>query len=85
MYEVYKIVVNIAQSAGVVPFTVYIGQRQYEAYQTSVVASWSDVVPMIVDSGETVYFYFTEPSTDATPPTVTMWCQVDPELAMLKR
>lgn len=81
MYEVYKIVVNVNQSAGVVPFTVYIGQRQYEAFQTSVVASWSDTVPMIVDGGETLYFYFTEPATDGTPPSVTIWCQVDRDLA----
>lgn len=81
MFEVYKMIVNVNQSAGIVPFTVYIGQRQYEAYQTSVVASWSDQQPMIVDGGETIYFYFTEPTTDGTPPTVTIWCQVDDNLA----
>lgn len=84
MYEVYKIVVNVAQSAGIVPFTVFIGQGQYEAYQTSVVASWSDPQPMIVDGGETLYFYFTEPTSDGTPPNVTIWCQVDLELAQRK-
>ena len=80
-YQVYKMVVNIAQSAGVVPFTVYIGQHQYEGFQTSAIATWSDPQPMIVDSGETVYFYFDEPSSDGTPPTVTMWCQVDLDVA----
>lgn len=81
MYEVYKIVININQSAGVVSFTVFIGQAQYEGFQSSTIATWSDVQPMPVDSGETLYFYFNEPSSDGTPPTVTIWIQVDLDIA----
>lgn len=81
MYEVYKMIVNIADSAGVVNFTVFIGQHQYEGFQTSGTASWSDAQPMRVDGGETLYFYFTEPSSDGTPPSVTIWTQVDTDVA----
>lgn len=83
IYEIYKMVVNIAEAAGVVAFTVFIGQHQYEGFQTSGVASWSDAQPMRVDGGETLYFYFTEPSTDGTPPSVTLWCQVDTDVARI--
>lgn len=76
-YEVYKMVVELNPSAGVVSWTIHIGQRAYEGYQSSVIATWSDPNPMVVDSGETVYFYFSEPTSDGTPPVVTLWCQVD--------
>lgn len=84
IYEVYKIVVNIAQSAGVVPFTVFIDNNQYEGFQSSTIATWSDPQPMAVNSGATLYFFFSEPTSDATPPTVTIWVQIDDVVARLE-
>lgn len=80
-YEVYKMVVTLAQTAGEVAWTVYIGTNVYEGYQASIVATWSDPQPMIVPNGETIYFYFDEPSSDGTPPVVTIWIQVDEDYA----
>jgi hypothetical protein len=84
-YEVYHIVVSIPPLMGLVGWTVYNGLHQFDAYQSSGFASWSDPQPMRVDSGETVFFYFEEmvlnsPQNNA-PPIVTMWLQVDLDIA----
>lgn len=84
IYEVYKIVVNISASAGVVPFTVFIDNNQYEGFQSSVIATWSDPQPMPVVGGATLYFFFAEQATDGTPPTVTIWVQIDDAVARLE-
>lgn len=84
IYEVYKIVVNIATSAGVVPFTVFIDNNQYEGYQSSTIATWSDPQPMAIPGGATLYFFFDENVTDNTPPSVTIWVQIDEAVARLE-
>jgi len=33
--------------------------------------------PMLIQPGQTVYFYFTYPSANATPPVVTVWLRYD--------
>lgn len=83
-YEVYKMVVRLNASAGVVSWTIWNGAHPYEGFQASVIATWADPTPMPVDSGETLYFFFNEPSSDGTPPMVTIWCQVDNESARLQ-
>lgn len=80
-YEIYKMVVTINSAAGVVPFQVWNGPHPYSGFQTASNAEWSDYQPMIVDSGETVYFYFQEVSSDNTPPQATIWTQVDLDIA----
>lgn len=80
-YEVYKMVVSLNSAAGVVAWTVYIGINAYEGFQASTIATWSDPQPMIVQSGESIYFYFNELSSDNTPPVVTIWIQVDEDYA----
>lgn len=80
-YEVYKMVVELASVAGIVSWIVSIGIFHYEGFEAQSIATWSDSQAMIVDSGETVYFYFNEPSSDSTPPVVTIWTQVDDSYA----
>ena len=83
-FEVYKIVVVIPILVGLVGWTVYNGLHIWDAFQSSGFASYEGT-PMVVDSGETVFFYFDESiqnsPTNNPPPIVTMWLQVDLDIA----
>ena len=82
IYEVYKIVVDLTNAgSSVISWTVFIGQQPYEGFEASNIATWSDFQPMRVDGGETVYFYFNQSTAGTSPPRVTMWCQVDTDIA----
>ena len=83
-YEVYKQVVTNATASGVVGWRIFIGINQYEGYQSQGTATWSDAQPMVVDSGETVYFYF-DLATTGVPPIVTLWIQVDLDIARVEQ
>lgn len=80
LWEVYKMVVTIPTADGIGGWQIFIGINQYEGYQSSGNATWSDPQPMVVDSGETVYFYFNIP-TSKSAPTVILWTQVDLDIA----
>lgn len=84
-YEVYKMVVNNPKSNGVVTWTVYIGINQYEGFESSGQATWSDPQPMVVDSGENVYFYFDNAVATSAAPTVTLWIEVDLDTAKVNQ
>jgi len=79
VYEVYKIIVDIPDNVGFTHWVIYIGPYRYEGAAAAKILTWSDFQPMRVDSGESVYFYFD--TSNGSPPTCTMWCQVNDEYA----
>ena len=84
-WEVYKMVVNNPLANGVSQWTIRIGIHQYEGFQSQGVATWSDHQPMPVDAGENLYFYFNIPVSTGAAPTVTLWIQVDLDIARLQK
>jgi hypothetical protein len=83
-YEVYKMVVNIPTANGVVGWKIFIGIHQYEGFQSLGQATWSDSQSMVIDSGENLYFYFDNLVATAAP-TVTLWIQVDMDIARIQK
>jgi len=89
-YEVYQIVVQVPLLMGLVGWTVYNGLHVWDAFQSSGFATWEAAgeTPLTVDSGETVWFYFDEMVMNSPnnnpPPLVTMWLQVNLDIAKRK-
>lgn len=42
--------------------------------------SWDPNQPMLVQPGQTIYFYYTYPSASTSAPTVTLWLRYDESL-----
>lgn len=84
-FEIYKMVVSIPTANGVVGWQIFIGIHQYEGFQSLGNATWSDPQPMVVDSGENIYFYFTNAAPSTAAPTVTLWVQVNEDIARVQK
>lgn len=76
-FEVYKIVVNAVASS---VFTVFIESYQWDANLFGESNAWDPNEPMLLQPGQTVYFYYTYSSANVSPPTVTLWLRYDKSL-----
>lgn len=74
-YEVYKIVVHGAVNSS---FTVYIENNQWDLAVFGDDNSWDPNEPMILIPGQSLYFYYSDPTSDNTPPNATIWLRYDP-------
>lgn len=73
-FEIYHIVIQGAPSS---TFTVYIDNYQWDTSQQGYLNSWDPSQPMPLQPGQTLYFYWSDPDTDNTPPSVTIWLRYD--------
>lgn len=69
-FIVYKIVVQGAPGS---TFTVFVDNRQWDAVQVGQINSWDPNQPLLMQPGQTLFFYYSDPISDGTPPTVTIW------------
>jgi hypothetical protein len=69
-FECYKIIVAGASGS---TFTIYIDNYQWDNVQVGQVNSWDPNQVMLINPGQTVYFFWSDADTDGTPPVVTMW------------
>jgi hypothetical protein len=69
-FECYKIIVSGAPGS---TFEIFIDQNQWDNVQVGQLNSWDPNQVMLINPGQTVYFYWSDAVTDDTPPTVTMW------------
>lgn len=76
-FEVYKMVVKGAVNT---TFNVYIDQRQWDVGIYGTLNSWDPTQPLIMRPGETLYFCYSDPITDDTPPIATVWIRYDPDI-----
>ena len=77
-FEIYKISVSGARGSTCDIFT------ETKKWDTSVYAfnnSWEGSLSVL--PGETVYFYYSDPITDNTPPVVTIWLRYDADIAQV--
>lgn len=75
--EVCHIVINGAAGSS---FTVFIDINQWDTNQNGFANSWDPAVPLPLRPGNYLYFYWSDPSTDATPPSVTIWLRYDQDI-----
>jgi hypothetical protein len=76
-FEVCHIVVN---GAGGSSFSVYIDTYQWDTNQNGYANSWDPAVPLPLRPGQYLYFFYSDPVTDNTPPTVTVWLRYDQDI-----
>lgn len=76
-FEVCHIVVNGAAGAS---FDVFVDIQKWDSNQNGFANSWDPSVPLSMRPGQYLYFYYSDPTTDATPPTVTIWLRYDQDI-----
>lgn len=79
-YEIHRINVRL-MAPGIFGWDVFTDLYSWEGFQSSKSATWADSDPQSIDSGSVVYFYFNQPTGLTPAPIVTIWVQVDPDLA----
>jgi hypothetical protein len=73
-FEVCHIVVNGAAGS---MFSIYIDNFQWDTNQNGFANSWDPSVPLPLRPGQSLYFYYSDPVSDNTPPSVTIWLRYD--------
>lgn len=76
-FEVCHIVVNGAAGSS---FTIWIDAYQWDANQNGFQNSWDPSVPLPLRPGQYLYFFYSDPATDNTPPSVTIWLRYDQDI-----
>lgn len=77
-FEVYKMIVTGAANT---TFDVYVDNSQWDTAVYGTRNSWDPMQPLIMRPGENLYFLYSDPVTDGTPPTATIWLRYDPSVA----
>jgi hypothetical protein len=73
-FEVYKMVVAGANNT---TFNVYVDLKQWDVGIYGTLNSWDPMQPLIMRPGETLYFMYSDPVSDNTPPVATVWVRYD--------
>jgi hypothetical protein len=76
-YEVYHAVISGAPNS---TMTWFVDNKQWETTAAGDINSWDPVQPLLLIPGQTMYFYWSDPTTDNKPPTVTLWLRYDPQV-----
>lgn len=74
-YEVYKMIVQGAPSS---TFNVFVDTWQWDTAVYGTQNSWDPSQPLIMRPGQTLYFCYSDPVSDKTPPVATIWLRYDP-------
>jgi hypothetical protein len=77
VFEVYHIAVKGAPGSS---FTVSVDINLWDAVPQGFLNSWDPAEPLLLTQGNTLYFYYSDPITDGTPPTVTIWLRYNKDL-----
>lgn len=76
-FEVCHIVIEGAAGSS---FSVFIDINQWDTNQNGFLNSWDPSVPLPLRPGQTLYFYWSDQTTDNTPPEVTIWLRYDQDI-----
>lgn len=73
-FEVYKIVVKGAANT---TFDVYVENKQWDTAIYGQLNSWDPQQPLVMRPGQSLFFLYSDPVTDNTPPVITIWMRYD--------
>jgi len=76
-FEVYKIIVHGAQNT---TFNVFVDNALWDTGVYGTQNSWDPTQPLILRPGQTLSLTYSDPVTDNTPPTATIWLRYDPSI-----
>ena len=79
-FEVFHIVIT-GGAVGSATVTLFVDINEWDTTQIGWQNSWDPAQPLQLQQGQTLYFYFSDPTTDNTPPTVTVWTRYDTAIA----
>lgn len=79
-FQVYKMIVKGAAGT---TFQVWVDQRQWDVGIYGPLNSWDPTQPLVMRPGETLFFMYSDPVTDNTPPVATVWVRYDSEILRL--
>ena len=74
-FEVYKVVISGAPGS---TMNWYVDTKIWETTVAADVNAWDPAQALLMIPGRNLYFYWSNPSTDGNPPTVTIWMRYDP-------
>lgn len=77
-FEMYKMVVNGAPGSAL---RVFVDLYQWSGTLQGGNNEWDPAQPLQLQQGQTMYVYYSDPITDQTPPTVTIWLRYDKSLS----
>lgn len=80
-FEIYKIIVKGGASSAT--FDVYLDAQQWDTAVYAPNNSWDPVQPMIIRYGQTLYFYYSSPSSDGHQPSITIWLRHEVSLSQV--
>lgn len=76
-FEVYKMIVAGAPNT---TFNVFVDTWQWDTAIYGTLNSWDPVQPLILRPGQTLYFCYSDPITDNTPPVCTVWLRYNTDI-----
>jgi len=77
-FELYKLIVKGAAASAT--FDVYVNVNQWDTAVYAVHNSWDPTQPLLLNPGDTVYFFYSSASSDGNKPVITAWFRYDPAL-----
>lgn len=80
-FEVYKMIVKGAANT---TFQVYVDNHQWDTGIYGAQNSWDPVQPLVMRPGENLYFMYSDPVSDNTPPVCTIWLRYDTDIQMVQ-
>lgn len=76
-FEIYKVIVHGAPGSSL---NWYVDTKLWETTLAADDNAWDPAQPLLMIPGRYLYFYWSNPSSDGQPPTVTIWMRYDPEI-----
>lgn len=81
-FEVYKMIVHGA--AGTV-FDVRVDRNLWDTAVFGFQNSWDPTQPLRMQQGQSLYFLYSDPVSDGTPPTATVWLRYNTDDLLVGR
>lgn len=76
-FQVYKMIVKGAPST---TFDVFVENKQWDTAVFGQQNAWDPVQPLTMRPGENLYFFYSDATSDNTPPVVSIWLRYDADL-----
>lgn len=73
-FEVYKMIVSGAVNT---TFNVFVDGKLWDVGIYGTLNSWDPMQPLQMHPGQELDFAYSDPSSDGTPPVVTIWLRYD--------
>jgi hypothetical protein len=73
-FEVYKMIVHGAPGS---TFDVYVENHLWDTAVFGFQNSWDPIQPLKMQNGQTLYFQYSDPTSDGLAPNVTVWLRYD--------